>query len=88
MARPILRQRCRAFSQRYHLGGERPLVDHSIPNVEFEEGKSIDEVMRDGQALLLDFNRNTSLKIAASEYGDRSKYLSGRAKNNWRWSLY
>ena len=60
----------------------RPLVDHSIPNVEFEEGKSIDEVMPDGQALLLDFNRNTFLKIAASEYGDRIKYVSGRAKNN------
>jgi hypothetical protein len=36
--------------------------------------------MHDGQAILLDFGRNASLKTLASEYGDRIKYVSGRAK--------
>jgi hypothetical protein len=64
----------------YNLGGEHPLVGHSVPNFEFEDGKTIGELMRDGQGLLLAFNRNASLEILASEYGDRIKYVSGRAK--------
>jgi len=64
----------------YDLGGDHPLVDQSVPNFEFENGKTIGELMRDGQGLLLAFNRNASLEILASEYGDRIKYVSGRAK--------
>jgi hypothetical protein len=30
--------------------------------------------------MLLDFNGNASLEILASEYGDRIKFVSGRAK--------
>ena len=36
--------------------------------------------MHDGQGILLDFAMNASLKTLASEYGDRMKYVSGRAK--------
>jgi hypothetical protein len=62
---------------RYDLGGDHPLVGHSAPNFEFEDGATIGEHMREG--MLLDFNRNTSLETLASEYGDRIKYVSGRA---------
>jgi 2-polyprenyl-6-methoxyphenol hydroxylase-like FAD-dependent oxidoreductase len=64
----------------YDLGGDHPLVGHSVPNFEFEDGKTIGELMRDGHGLLLDFSRNASLEILASRYGDRIKYVSGRAK--------
>jgi hypothetical protein len=36
--------------------------------------------MHDGQAMLLDFDGNDSLKTFASEYGVRIKYVSSRAK--------
>jgi 2-polyprenyl-6-methoxyphenol hydroxylase-like FAD-dependent oxidoreductase len=65
---------------RYDLGGDHPLVGHSIPNFELEDGARIGELMHDGHGMLLDFEGNASLKILASEYGDQLKYVSGRAK--------
>jgi 2-polyprenyl-6-methoxyphenol hydroxylase-like FAD-dependent oxidoreductase len=68
------------ITTRYDLGGDHPLVGHSVPNFEFEDSTTIGELMRDGRGLLLDFNRNASLEALASEYGDRIKFVSGRAK--------
>jgi 2-polyprenyl-6-methoxyphenol hydroxylase-like FAD-dependent oxidoreductase len=65
----------------YNLGGDHPLAGHSVPNFEFEDGARIGELMHDGQAILLDFDMNASLKTLASEYGDRIKYISGIAKD-------
>ena len=67
------------FTQ-YDLGGGHPLVGHSVPNFEFEDGARIGEFMRDGQGMLLDFDGNASLETLASSYGDRIKYVAGRAK--------
>jgi 2-polyprenyl-6-methoxyphenol hydroxylase-like FAD-dependent oxidoreductase len=64
----------------YDLGGDHPLVGHSVPNFELEDGASMGDVMHDGQGILLDFDGNASLKTLASEYGGRIKYLSGPAK--------
>jgi hypothetical protein len=68
---------------RYDLGGDHPIVGHSVPNFELEDGTTIGELMRDGQGMLLDFNRNASLETLASEYGDRIKLVSGRAKEQF-----
>ncbi len=68
---------------RYALGDDHPLVGHSVPNFELEDGTTIGELMRDGQGMLLAFNRNTSLETLASEYGDRIKLVSGRAKEQF-----
>lgn len=65
----------------YHLGGDHPLVGHSVPNFEFEDGARIGELMHDGQGILLDFDMNASHKALAGEYGDRIKYVSGSAKD-------
>ncbi len=67
------------FTQ-YHLGGEHPLLGQSVPNFEFEDGATLGELMHDGQGILLDFDRIASLQTLAREYGDRIKYVSGRAK--------
>jgi 2-polyprenyl-6-methoxyphenol hydroxylase-like FAD-dependent oxidoreductase len=67
-------------STHYDLGGAHPLVGHSVPNFEFEDGARIGELMHDGQAMLLDFDGNASLKTFASEYGVRIRYVSSRAK--------
>jgi 2-polyprenyl-6-methoxyphenol hydroxylase-like FAD-dependent oxidoreductase len=64
----------------YDLGDGHPLVGHSVPNFEFGDGARIGEFMHDGQGILLDFDRNASLKTLASEYGRRMKYVSGPAK--------
>ena len=68
------------ITTRYDLGGDHPLVGHSVPNFEFEDGTTIGELMRDGRGMLLDFNGNASLRALASEFGDRVKFVSGRAK--------
>jgi 2-polyprenyl-6-methoxyphenol hydroxylase-like FAD-dependent oxidoreductase len=67
----------------YDLAGNHPLVGHSVPNFEFEDGATIGELMHDGEAMLLDFKSNASLKTLASEYGGRIKYVSGRAKEQF-----
>jgi 2-polyprenyl-6-methoxyphenol hydroxylase-like FAD-dependent oxidoreductase len=64
----------------YNLGGNHPLTGHSVPNFELEDGPKIGELMHDGQGILLDFDRNSSLKTLAGEYADRMKYISGNAK--------
>lgn len=64
----------------YHLGGDHPLVGHSVPNFEFEDGTTVGELMHDGQGVLLDFDSKTSLQTWAGEYSDRIKYVSGPAK--------
>ena len=64
----------------YDLGGDHPLVGHSVPNFEFEDGTTISERMRDGRGILLDFDRKTFMKTLASEYGDQLRYVSGPAK--------
>jgi 2-polyprenyl-6-methoxyphenol hydroxylase-like FAD-dependent oxidoreductase len=64
----------------YNLGSDHPLVGHSVPNFELEDGTRIGELMHDGQGILFDFDRNASLKTLAGEYGDQMKYVSGRAK--------
>lgn len=64
----------------YHLGGGHPLSGYSVPNFEFEDGAALGEFMQDGQGILLDFERNDSLKILAGDYSGQMKYISGRAK--------
>lgn len=65
----------------YNLGGIHPLAGHSVPNFEFEDGVRIGELMHDGRGILLDFDRNDSIKHLASEYGDRIRYISGSVKD-------
>ena len=65
----------------YDLGGDHPLVGRSVPNFELEDGARIGELMHDGQGILLDFDKNTSLRSLAAEYGDRIRYISGSAKD-------
>src|ERR1700735_838554 len=67
----------------YDLGGDHPLVGHSVPNFVLEDGARIGELMHDGKAMLLDFESTASLKTLASKYGDRIKYVSGRAKEQF-----
>jgi len=64
----------------YDLGGAHPLIGHSVPNFEFEDGTTIGELMHDGRGMLLDFDQNASLKALAGEYDHLINYISGHAK--------
>ncbi len=67
----------------YNLGGDHTLVGYSAPNFELADGATMNELMHDGKAILLDFNANASFKILAGEYGDQMKYVSSRAKEQF-----
>ena len=64
----------------YDLGGDHPLIGHSVPNFELEDGTRIGELMRDGRGVLLDFSGNDALEALSGGYGDQIRYVSGRAK--------
>jgi FAD binding domain len=68
---------------RYDLGGDNPLVGHSVPNFELEDGTMIGEAMHDGRGILLDFGDNTSLKNVAGEYREQIKYVSGKPEEQF-----
>ena len=70
-------------STHYDLGGDHPLVGHSVPNFAFEDGATIGEAMRDGHGILLDFEGNASLNALASDYASRMKYVSARAQERF-----
>ncbi|MFD1143627.1 FAD-dependent monooxygenase [Larkinella insperata] len=65
----------------YEIAGNHPLVGHSVPNIELEDGSRIGEQMRDGRGILLDFGSNLSLNLLASEYSDQVTYVTGRAND-------
>jgi len=67
------------FTQ-YNLSGGHPLAGRSVPNFEFEDGTKVGGLMHDGHGVLLDFDKNASLKTLAGEYLDQIKYVSGQAK--------
>ncbi len=66
---------------RYNLGDSHPLLGRSVPNFEFTNGQTINELLRDGRGLLVDFGMNESLRILADKYGDQLTYVAGRAKD-------
>lgn len=67
----------------YDFGGGHTLTGYSVPEFEFEDGVRISEIMQDGKGILLDFNKNDSLKDLASGYNDQIKYISGQAKEQF-----
>jgi 2-polyprenyl-6-methoxyphenol hydroxylase-like FAD-dependent oxidoreductase len=71
------------ISTHYSLGGDHPLVGHSVPNFEMEDGTKIGELMHNGLGMLLDFDKRASLQVLANEYGGRMNYVSGRAKEQF-----
>jgi 2-polyprenyl-6-methoxyphenol hydroxylase-like FAD-dependent oxidoreductase len=68
------------ISTHYDLGGEHPLTGHSVPNLAFEDGATLGELLRGGQGILLDLEGSAILEAATSAYADRIKYVKGHAK--------
>lgn len=75
-------ERVWGISTHYDLGGDHPLLGYSVPNFEFENGAKMNELLREGRGVLLDFTRDKSAENLASEYGGQIKYIQARAKEN------
>jgi 2-polyprenyl-6-methoxyphenol hydroxylase-like FAD-dependent oxidoreductase len=68
------------LTTRYELGGTHPLVGHSVPNFELEDGATVGELLRDGRGILLDFEHSVALEEVVREFGSQLKYVAGHAK--------
>lgn len=66
---------------RYHLGGGHALVGRSAPDFELVDGTRLNEHLRDGRGLLLDFEARASLKALVHQWNDRIDYVASDAKD-------
>jgi len=73
-------ERVWGMSIRYALGGDHPLVGRSAPNIELGDGKHLNEHLRHGRALLLDFSGSDRLRAVATRVGEHVTYLRCRAR--------
>ena len=75
-----LAARLAGISTHYDMPGSHALVGYSVPNFELESGETVGELLHDGEGLLLDFGSTAALRQLASGYGERLKYVAGKAK--------
>jgi hypothetical protein len=68
-------------SLRYDLGSEHALVGRSAPDIELEDGRRLGALLRDGEGVLLDFDRHAPLKALGGRWGDRVRYVASDAKD-------
>lgn len=68
-------------SLQYDLGDQHPLFGCSAPDFELTDGTTLGERLRDGKALLLDFNGLTLLQTVIQPWNDRVSYITSRAKD-------
>jgi len=64
---------------RYDLGDAHPLVGRSAPDFELADGTSLNNRLRDGLGLLLDFEGRNALKSMADSWNDRVRYVASDA---------
>ncbi|QIB35300.1 FAD-dependent monooxygenase [Ancylobacter pratisalsi] len=74
-------ERVWGVSLRYDLGDSDPLVGRSVPDFELADGVRVGEILRNGKALLLDFDAHASLQAVAARWGDRLSYVAKPVKN-------
>ncbi len=68
-------------SMHYDLGEGHPLVGHSAPDFELEDGTRLGVLLQDGRGLLLDFSASESLSALCDGRQDRLQYVAARAKD-------
>jgi hypothetical protein len=62
-------ERLSGASIRHDLGGDHGLVGRVAPEFRFEDGSRLAELMRDGEGVLLDFERSCRVKRRAGRDG-------------------
>jgi hypothetical protein len=66
---------------RYDLGGDHLLIGRSVPDVDLAYGTRMNERLRHGRGLLLDFDARLSRRRLADRWGDRIGYVTSAAKD-------
>ena len=74
-------ERVWGLSLRYDLGGRHPLVGRSAPDFEFPDGTGLNERLRTGAGLLLDFDARSSLQALARRWSGRIDYVASDARD-------
>lgn len=60
-------------------GAAHPLVGLSAPNLTLADGRRLNDLLRDGRALLLDFDLAQPMRADAARWEDQLSYASGSA---------
>jgi hypothetical protein len=74
-------ERVWGVSLRYDLGAEHPLVGRSCPDFELDDGTRLGTLLRAGNGVLLDFDRQASLAGLDGHWGDQVRYVASDAKD-------
>lgn len=64
---------------RYDLGESHPLVGRSVPDFALLGGSRVNQKLRNGRGLLMDFDADASLQALAGQWGNRISYISESA---------
>lgn len=68
------------INTRYDLGSNHPLVGRSVPNFELADGRTVNQLLQDGKAILLDFKSVSALEGVLSAYNGQVRYVSSVVK--------
>ncbi|UAK26538.1 FAD-dependent monooxygenase [Sphingomonas nostoxanthinifaciens] len=74
-------ERVWGMSTHYDLGSHHPLVGRSAPNFELVDGTRLNEHLRHGRALMLDFGGSDVLQTLADLSGDQIAYVRCDARD-------
>ncbi|MGI4878017.1 MAG: FAD-dependent monooxygenase, partial [Janthinobacterium lividum] len=61
---------------RYDLGGAHPLVGRSLPDFTLADGSKVNEHLRTGRGLLLDFSADSALRSLVGRWSARIDYIA------------
>jgi 2-polyprenyl-6-methoxyphenol hydroxylase-like FAD-dependent oxidoreductase len=68
------------MSLRYELPGDHPLIGHSAPDLEFDDGTRVGDLLHDGTGLLLDLSGKAEIASVSQGWAGRVKYVAATAK--------
>lgn len=68
--------------QRYELPGDHALIGRSAPDLEFEDGSRLGDLLHDGKAILLDLAGSEELERSVPSWKGRVHYVRAQAKND------
>jgi hypothetical protein len=69
------------MSLRYELPGDHPLIGRSAPDLEFDDGTRLGELMHDGTGLMVELSSNAEAASLIQTWAGRVKYVAASAKD-------
>jgi 2-polyprenyl-6-methoxyphenol hydroxylase-like FAD-dependent oxidoreductase len=69
------------MSLRYELPGDHPLIGHSAPDLEFDDGTRVGDLLHDGTGLLVELSAKAEAASLIQAWAGRVKYVAAHAKD-------